>query len=92
MYTVDEIEDDQGISFGRYLTFVMNSCSQSMIFGNVSQHLKKKKRFSKTLCDETLYVGQINGCQKIIKTTFIKCSSGEFKFGQKCICNRNVPT
>ena len=27
-----------------------------------------------------------------IKTTFIKCSSEEFKFGQKCICNRNVPT
>ena len=27
-----------------------------------------------------------------VKTTFIKCLSGEFKFGQKCICNRNVPT
>ena len=26
------------VSFGCYLTFVMNSCSQSMLFGNVSQH------------------------------------------------------
>ena len=29
---------------------------------------------------------------KAIKTTFIKCLSGEFKFGQKRIRNRNVPT
>ena len=33
------------VSFGWYLTFVMNSCSESMIFGNVSQHLEKGKRF-----------------------------------------------
>ena len=35
------------VSFESYLTFVMNSCSESMIFGNVSQHLEKGKRFSK---------------------------------------------
>ena len=35
------------VSFGCYLTFFMNSCSQSMIFGNVSQHLEKGKRFQK---------------------------------------------
>ena len=30
--------------------------------------------------------------QQEFKTTFIKCSSGEFKCGQKCTYNRNVPT
>ena len=35
------------VSFGCYLTFVMNGCSQSMIFENVSQHLEKEKRFQK---------------------------------------------
>ena len=35
------------VSFGCYLTFVMNSCSQSVIFGNVSQHSEKGKRFPK---------------------------------------------
>ena len=35
------------VSFGCYLTFVINSCSQSMIFGNVSQRLEKGKRFQK---------------------------------------------
>ena len=35
------------VSFGCYLTFVMSSCSQSMIFGNVSQHLEKGKRFQR---------------------------------------------
>ena len=44
------------VSFGCYLKFVMNSCSQSMILG----------RFSKNLCDKMLYVGQMNGCQKIL--------------------------
>ena len=52
-------------SFGCYLTFVMNSCSQLMIFGNVSQHLEKESDF-KNLCDKMLYVAQINSCQKII--------------------------
>ena len=35
------------VSFGCYLTFVINSYSQSMIFGNVSQHLEKGKQFQK---------------------------------------------
>ena len=35
------------VSFRCDLTFVMNSCSQSMIFGNVSQHKDKGKRFQK---------------------------------------------
>ena len=46
MYTVDETEDDQGILYC-YLTFVMNSCSQSMIFGTLSQRLEKRKQFQK---------------------------------------------
>ena len=37
------------VSFGCYLTFVMNICSQSMIFGNVSQHLEKGKRSKKSV-------------------------------------------
>ena len=37
------------VSFGCYLTFVMNSCSQPMIFGNVSQHLEKGKRLKKSV-------------------------------------------
>ena len=48
MYTVDEIEDVK-VSFGCYLTFVMNSCSQSTIFGNVGQHLEKRKLFQKSV-------------------------------------------
>ena len=35
------------VSFGCNFTSVINSCSQSMIFGNVSQHLEKGKRFQK---------------------------------------------
>ena len=35
------------VSFGCYLTFVMDSCSPSMMFGNVSQHVQKGKRFQK---------------------------------------------
>ena len=54
------------VSFGCYLTFVINSCSQSMIFGNVSQHLENGKRFKKVCMTKMLYVGQINGCQKIL--------------------------
>ena len=46
MYTVDEIEDDQVI-LRMLFDIVMTSCSQSMIFGNVSEHLKKGKRFQK---------------------------------------------
>ena len=30
--------------------------------------------------------------QRNIKTTFIRCSSREFIYGRKCLCNRNVPT
>ena len=33
------------VSFECYLTFVVNCCSLSMIFGNVSQHLEKGKQF-----------------------------------------------
>ena len=56
------------VSFGCYLTFVMNSCSQSIIFGNVSQHLEKGKAISKNLCDKMLFVARINGCRKIIES------------------------
>ena len=51
------------VSFGCYLTFVMNSCSQSMIFGNVSQHL------------EIRYVGQTNGCKARIKEDIAKLNA-----------------
>ena len=30
--------------------------------------------------------------ERKIKTTFIRCSSGGFKFGQKYVRTRNVPT
>ena len=50
------------VSFGCYLTFVMNSCSQSISL----EMSVEGKAISKHLCDKMLYVAQINGCQKII--------------------------
>ena len=46
MYMVDENLNDQGILWILF-DIVMNNCSQSMIFGNVSQQLEKGKQFQK---------------------------------------------
>ena len=75
------------VSFGCYLTFVMNSCLQSMIFGNVSQHLEKGKRFQKicmTKCcmskDIDIYakhgskedIAKLNAVSKALKASLMK--------------------
>ena len=75
------------VSFGCYLTFVMNSCSESMIFGNVSQHLEKGKRFQKiymTKCcmskdidiyakhDSKEVIATLNAVSKALKASSMK--------------------
>ena len=64
MYTVDEIENDQGIVWMLFyirheqLFTVNDLCKCQSALG-------EEKAISKDLCDKMLYVGQINGCQKI---------------------------
>ena len=53
------------VSFGCYLTFVMISCSVFDLW-KCQSALGEGKTISKHLCDKMLYVGQINGCQKIL--------------------------
>ena len=65
MHMVDEIEDDQGILWRCYLTFVMISCSVFDLW-KCQSVLGEGKTISQHLCDKMLYVGQIIGCQKIL--------------------------
>ena len=65
MCTADEIEDDQGILsmlFGirQEQLFTVNDLSKCQ------STLGERKTISKNLCGKMLYVGQINGCQKIL--------------------------
>ena len=41
---------------------------------------------------KTELLGSVTFDKLSIKTTFIRCSSGGFKFGQKYVRTRNVPT
>ena len=65
MYTLDEIEDDQGI------LWMLFDIRYEQLF-TVTDLWKcqstpgEGKTISKTLCDKMLYVGQINDCQKIL--------------------------
>ena len=64
MYTVDEIEDDQGILWMQFdirhkQLFTVNDLQKCQ------SALGERKTISKNLCDKMLYVGQINGCKKI---------------------------
>ena len=65
MHTVDEIENDQGI-----LWMLFDICHEELFTVNdlygCQSTLGEGKVISKNLCDRMLYVGQINGCQKII--------------------------
>ena len=65
MYTVDEIEDDQGILWMQFdirhkQLFTVNDLRKCQ------SALGEGKTISKNLCDKMLYVEQINGCQKKI--------------------------
>ena len=65
MYTVDEIKDDQCI-----LWMIFDIRHEQLFTVNdlwkCQSTLEEEKAISKYLCDEMLYIGQINGCQKII--------------------------
>ena len=65
MYTAYEIEDDQGIvsmlvDIRQEQLFTVNDLSKCQ------STLGERKTISKNLCGKMLYVGQINGCQKIL--------------------------
>ena len=64
MCTVDEIEDDNGI-----LWMLFDIRHEQLFTVNdlwkCQSTLGEGKAISKNLCDKTLYVGHINGCQKI---------------------------
>ena len=64
MHTVDGIEDDQGI-----LWMLFDIRHEQLFTVNdlwkCQSALGEGKRFQK-ICDKMLYVGQINGCQKIL--------------------------
>ena len=65
MYTVDEIEDDQGI-----LWMLFDIRHEQLFTVNdlwkCQSALGEEKTISKSLCDKMLYVGQINGCHQIL--------------------------
>ena len=65
MYMVDEIEEDQGIF---WMLFDIHH-EQVLTVNDLwkcQSALGEGKVISKNLCDKMLYVGQINGCQKLI--------------------------
>ena len=59
MCTVDEIEDDNGILWMLFDKFTVNDLWKCQSI------LGERKAISKNLRDKRLYVGHINGCQKI---------------------------
>ena len=65
MYTLDETEDDPGI-----LWMLFDIRHEQLFTVNdlwkYQSTLGEGKAISKNLCDKILYVGQINGCQKIL--------------------------
>ena len=65
MYMVDQIESDQGI-----LWMLFDIRHEQLFTVNhlwkCQSTLEEEKAISKNLCDKMLYVGQINGCQKIL--------------------------
>ena len=65
MYTADETEDDQGIlsmlfDIRQEQLFTVNDLSKCQ------STLGERKTISKNLCGKMLYVGQINGYQKML--------------------------
>ena len=72
MYTVDEIEDDQGIL---WMLFVIRH-EQLLTVNDLwkcQSTLGEGKAISKNLCNKMLYVGQTNSCQKIIDVVECNC-------------------